>query len=41
MERFTLKNFNEVEGKEKYPAEVSNSFAALEDFNSEVEIISA
>jgi hypothetical protein len=31
MERFNLKNLNEVEGKEKYRVEVSNRFAALED----------
>jgi hypothetical protein len=30
MERFSLKNLNEVEGKEKYSVEVSNRFAALE-----------
>jgi hypothetical protein len=29
MERFNLKKLNEVEGKEKYDAEVSDGFAAL------------
>jgi hypothetical protein len=38
MERFNLKKFNEVEGKEKYRVEVSNRFAALEDLDAEVEI---
>jgi hypothetical protein len=32
---------NEVEGKEKYRVKVSNRFAALEDWNVEVEINSA
>jgi hypothetical protein len=32
------KKLNEVEGKEKYGVEVSNRFAALEDFDAEVEI---
>jgi hypothetical protein len=48
MERFNLKKLNEVESKEKYRVkeedkekyrvEVSNSFAALEDLDAEVEI---
>jgi hypothetical protein len=38
MERFNLKKLNEVEGKEKYRVEVSNTFAAFEDFDAEVEI---
>jgi hypothetical protein len=38
MEKFNLKKLNEVEGKEKYRVEVSNRFAALEDFDAEVEI---
>jgi hypothetical protein len=37
MERFILKKFNEVEGKEQ----VSNRFVALEDMDAEVEINSA
>jgi hypothetical protein len=41
MERFNLKNLNEVEGKEQYRVEVSNRFAALEDLDTEVEINSA
>jgi hypothetical protein len=38
MERFNLKELNEVEGKEKCRVEVSNSFAALGDLVAEVEI---
>jgi hypothetical protein len=38
MERFNLKKLNEVEGKEKYRAEIANRFAVLEDLNAEVEI---
>jgi hypothetical protein len=41
MERFNLKELNEVEGKEQYRVEVSNRFAALEDLDAEVEINSA
>jgi hypothetical protein len=36
MDRFN--KLNEVKGKEKYHAEVSNRFAALEDFDTEVRI---
>jgi hypothetical protein len=35
MERFNIKQLNEVEGKEKYRVEVSNRFAALEDLIQE------
>jgi hypothetical protein len=38
MERFKLKKLNEVEGKEKYRVEVSNSFTGLENLDAEVEI---
>jgi hypothetical protein len=41
MERFNLKKFNEVEGKEQFCVEVSNRFAALEDWDAKVEINSA
>jgi hypothetical protein len=41
MERFNLKKLNEVEGMEEFRVEVSNRFAALEDFDTEVEINSA
>jgi hypothetical protein len=41
MERFNLRKLNEVEGEDKYRAEVSNRFAALEDLDAEVEINSA
>jgi hypothetical protein len=37
MERFNLRKFNKVEGKEKYDVEVKR-FVALEDFDAEVEI---
>jgi hypothetical protein len=36
--RFNLKQLNEAEGKERYHAEVSNGFAALEDLGTEVDI---
>jgi hypothetical protein len=38
MERFNLKKLNNVEGKEQFRVEVSNSFAALQDLHAEVEI---
>jgi hypothetical protein len=38
MERFNLKKLNEVEGIEKYHAEVSNRPAALEDLDAKVEV---
>jgi hypothetical protein len=38
MERFNLNKLNKVEGKEQYCVAVSNRFAALEDFEAEVEI---
>jgi hypothetical protein len=38
MERFNLKKLIGVEGKEKYRAGIPNSFAALEDFDSKVDI---
>jgi hypothetical protein len=41
MERFNLKKLNDVEGKEQFRVEVSNIFAALEDFGTELEINSA
>jgi hypothetical protein len=37
-ERLNLKKLNEVEGKDKYRFDVSNRFAALKDFDDEVEI---
>jgi hypothetical protein len=39
MQRFNLKKLNEVECKAKYHVQVSNRFAALEDLDTEVEII--
>jgi hypothetical protein len=41
MERFNLKELNDVEGKEQYRVDVSNKFAALEDLDTEVELNSA
>jgi hypothetical protein len=38
MERFNLKKSNKVEGKEQYHVEISNRFAALENFDTEVDI---
>jgi hypothetical protein len=38
MERFKLKNLNEVEGKEQYRVEISNRFAALENLDTEVDV---
>ena len=38
MERFNLKKLNEVEGKEQYPVEISNRFAAWENLDTEVDI---
>jgi hypothetical protein len=38
VERFSLNKLNKVEGKEMYHVEVSNRFAALEDWDAEVEI---
>jgi hypothetical protein len=38
MERFNLKELNEVEGKEQYRVEISNRFAALETLDAEVVI---
>jgi hypothetical protein len=32
MKRFNLKKLNDVEGKEQFRVEVSNKFAALEDW---------
>jgi hypothetical protein len=41
MEKFTLKAFSEVEGKEQFCVKVSNRFVALDDLDAEVEINSA
>jgi hypothetical protein len=38
MERFSLKKFNDVEGKEQYRVEISNRLAALENVDTEVDI---
>jgi hypothetical protein len=37
MQRFNFKKLNEVEGKVRYRAEVSNRFTALQDLDDEVE----
>jgi hypothetical protein len=39
VERFNLKKLNDVESKEQFRVEVSNRFAALEDLDTEVELI--
>jgi uncharacterized metal-binding protein YceD (DUF177 family) len=36
MERFNLKELNEVDGKGQYHVDVSNRFADLEDLKAEV-----
>jgi hypothetical protein len=41
MERFNLKKLNEVEGKEQYCVEITNSFRALENLDTEVNITTA
>jgi hypothetical protein len=38
MERFNLKKFNEVEGKEQYRVEISDRFATLENLDAEMDI---
>jgi hypothetical protein len=38
VERFSLKKFNEGEGKEQYHVEISSRFAALENLDAEVDI---
>jgi hypothetical protein len=38
MYRFNLKKLNEGEGKERYPVEISNRFAALENLDADVDI---
>jgi hypothetical protein len=38
MERSNFKKLNEVEGKERYRAEVSNRFATLDSLDAEVQI---
>jgi hypothetical protein len=38
IERFNIKELNELEGKEQYCAEISNRFAALENIDTEVDI---
>jgi hypothetical protein len=39
MERFNLKTLNDVESKEQFRVDVSNRFAALEDLDTEVELV--
>jgi hypothetical protein len=38
MERFNLKKLNEAEGKEQYRIEISNSFVALENRDTGVDV---
>jgi hypothetical protein len=40
-DRFNCKKLNEVEGKQRYRVEISNSFAALENLVAEVDITRA
>jgi hypothetical protein len=41
MERFNLKNLNEVEGKEQYCVKITNRYTVLENSDTEVDISSA
>jgi hypothetical protein len=38
MERFNFKKLNEVEDKEQYHVTISSGFAALENFDAEMDI---
>jgi hypothetical protein len=38
IERYNLKKFNEVEGKEQYHVKISNRFAALGNLDVELDI---
>jgi hypothetical protein len=38
MDKFNLKKLNEAGDKEQYCVEISNTFAALETLNTEVDI---
>jgi hypothetical protein len=38
MERFSLKNLNEAEGKEQHRVEIANRFTALKYLDAEVDI---
>jgi hypothetical protein len=39
MERFSLKKLNQIEGKQKYFVDVSNRFAAIEDWTLKMKLI--
>jgi hypothetical protein len=41
MERFSHNKLNEIEGKEQYHVEISNSFTTLENLDDEVDFIRA
>jgi hypothetical protein len=41
MERFSLQKRNEVEGEERYHVQMSNRFAALGDFDADLDTNSA
>jgi hypothetical protein len=41
MEKFNLEKLNEVEGMEQYCVEITNRFAALENLDTEVDVIKA
>jgi hypothetical protein len=38
MERFNIKKLNNVEGKEQYHVEITNTLAALENLHTEVDV---
>jgi hypothetical protein len=38
MKRFNLKKLSELEGKERYRAELSNRFAELENLDTEMDV---
>jgi hypothetical protein len=38
VERFSLKELSEVEGKERYRVEISNRFAALDNLDTEMDV---
>jgi hypothetical protein len=37
MERFNLKKWNEVKGKEQYQVKISNMFTALENLDNDMD----
>jgi hypothetical protein len=41
MQSFNLKKLNEIDGKEQHQVDISNRYAAFENFDTEVDTISA